>query len=390
LRKYFLDLDLKRWKRLKVLIIHPEFGDPGGVANFYLALRDKFTIRVKHLSVGKRVGEKALATLFRLFLDYIRFVKELRAEDYDIVHVNPSLNFKAIARDCFIIFVAKKVFGKKVVIYIHGWEKSFEQKLERRALALFRLAYNTADAFVVLSAGFRNKLREWHFRQPVYLETTVVDDDLLKGFDIREAFIMRQDGPRKLLFLSRIVKEKGIYETIDAFKLIRTKHPDVELIVAGDGEELSKVKQYVKEHDIAKVNFTGYVRGDFKKKLFEIASIFVFPTFFGEGMPVCVVEAMAFGLPVISRSEGGVADFFENGKHGFVSESKDPSVFANLTDSLLSNPDIWEKISFYNHEYAAGRFLASKVAARLTNIYTEVLQGRPFDFKRNHKGPGIP
>jgi glycosyltransferase involved in cell wall biosynthesis len=360
---------------MKVLIIHPEFRDPGGVAAFYLTLSGRLTVEVKHLSIGKRVRERPLSTFFRLVTDFIRFVRELKDPSYDVVCLNPSLGFKAVVREGFYIFVAKRCFRKKVVVVIHGWEKGFERILERAALPVFRTVYDAADAFVVLAEDFRNTLRKWRFRQPVYLETTVVDDDLIEGFDIQKALNVRQRGSRKLLFMSRIIREKGIYETIDAFALLRSKRPEIELVVAGDGEELGKVKEYVKEHKIQDVVFTGYARGDLKRRLFETASVFLFPTH-GEGMPICVLEAMAFGLPVVTRPVGGMADFFKNGEHGFVTECKEASAFADLTESLLSNSVIYEQISLRNHEYAIGRFLASKVADRFTKIYTEVMDPR--------------
>ena len=91
-------------------------------------------------------------------------------------------------------------------------------------------------------------------------------------------------------------------------------------------------------------------------------------------MPNSVLEAMAFGLPIITRPVGGIADFFENSHHGFITKSRDPSVFANYIEKLISNKVLYKKSSLYNYKYAQENFLASKVAKVLEKIYREVQQ----------------
>ena len=90
-------------------------------------------------------------------------------------------------------------------------------------------------------------------------------------------------------------------------------------------------------------------------------------------MPTAVLEAMVFGLPVVSRSVGGLKDFFINGKFGYITESRDPSVFAALIEKLIADRHLMTKMSVNCHNYAKKRFMASMVTARLENIYREVL-----------------
>lgn len=90
-------------------------------------------------------------------------------------------------------------------------------------------------------------------------------------------------------------------------------------------------------------------------------------------MPSSVLEAMAFGLPVITRPVGGLKDFFEDGKMGFITESKAPEAFADLMEKLITDCDDRKKIARYNQRYAREHFMASKVAKRIENIYREIL-----------------
>lgn len=74
----------------------------------------------------------------------------------------------------------------------------------------------------------------------------------------------------------------------------------------------------------------------------------------------------------MTRSVGGIKDFFEDGKIGFITESKAPEVFADLMEKLITDRDGRKKIAQYNQQYAREHFLASKVAKRIENIYKAI------------------
>jgi glycosyltransferase involved in cell wall biosynthesis len=81
------------------------------------------------------------------------------------------------------------------------------------------------------------------------------------------------------------------------------------------------------------------------------------------------VEAMAFGLPVVTRPVGGLVDFFENGKHGFLIESQEPQIFADRIERLYTDSELYNTIAQYNYRYAQEKLLASKAVERLEKIY---------------------
>ena len=358
---------------MKVLIIHPEFENQGGVSGFFSAFKDKFNVDVKHFNIGKRIGEKGpLAAIFRFFNDYLLFAKWLRSGKYNIAHINPSLDFKSVIRDGIFILLSK-YYKLKVVVFFHGWDKLFERKMSQKRLRLFQYSYGQADAFVVLATEFKNKLLEWNFKQLIFVETTAVNDNLIRHLDIQTTVNKRMnDNVFKVLFLARIVKEKGIYEVIEAVRILSNKYSCIELVIAGDGEELQRVKDYVITNNVSNIIFTGYITGVLKKKFFEESSVYCLPTY-GEGCPVSILDAMAFGLPVITRPVGGIIDFFEQGKHGFLTESHEPSVFAHYLEKLYIDTRLYKDISLYNYQYAIDHFLASKVVRKLEKIYQEVL-----------------
>lgn len=359
---------------MKVLILHPDFKDPGGVAKYYLKLKNKFSITVDHHIIGKRPGEKGrIVKISRFFYDYSRFVRALRTNHYDVIHINPSLDFKSIFRDGIFAWLAR-LHGKKIVVFFHGWGKPVEMIIERYGLWLFKLLFGGANSFIVLAKQFENVLKSWGIKQQIYREVMTIDDSTFAEFDVNGPLVESQKSAMwRILFLSRVVKEKGIYETISAFSLLKNKYPNLELVVAGDGDELENAKSFVNDHAIPNVSFPGYVNGEDKNRLYKSSHIFCFPTYYGEGLPNTIVESMAFGLPIVTRPVGGIADFFKNGEHGFLTNSQKPKELANLIERLLVDRELYRKISLINYQYAQLNFLASQAALRLEKIYKSLL-----------------
>lgn len=358
---------------MKVLILHPDYKDPGGVAKYYLKLKDKFTLPVEHYITGIRPGEKGiLSRIYRMMDDYCRFVVRLKRHQYEIIHINPSLSPKAFLRDGVFLLLAR-MYKKKTVVFFRGWQESFAIKIQRYLLWLFKFFYGKANVFIVLSEKIGKNLETWGCSQPIYREVTIADDATLKEFDFYKALNDRQRSEKwYVLFLARIVKEKGIYETIEAVSILQTKYPNIELVIAGEGSELENVKAFVAKQGISNIIFTGYVSGEDKKRIYESSHIFCYPTYHGEGLPNAIIESMAFGIPIITRPVGGIVDFFEDKKHGFLSNSQDPDIIANLVERLLVDKMLYKKISLFNYQYAQSNFLASQAAVRLEEIYKSV------------------
>lgn len=358
---------------MKVLITHPDFEDPGGVSNYYKSLQYKFSIPIVHFIVGKRPKKRGLLSqIFRIFHDYYKFIKSLKTNNIDLVHINPSLDLKSFMRDGIFALLAR-INKKKTIVFFRGWQKSFEEHIESNFIWMFKFFFGKSDGFIVLANKFKRTLQRWGIVQPIYQEVTVIDDDNLVGFDIQNALKERQSSEKwHVLFLSRIVRDKGIYETIEAVSLLKTKYPMIELIVAGEGEELENVKSLVNKRKMSNVTFVGYIKDEKKRHIFEKSQVFCFPTYYGEGLPVSVIEAIAYGLPVITRPVGGIADFFKNEKHGFITESKQAAVFANYIERLFLDKKLYKNISYYNFCFGQKRLLASKLSMRLEVIYSKV------------------
>ena len=90
-------------------------------------------------------------------------------------------------------------------------------------------------------------------------------------------------------------------------------------------------------------------------------------------MPNSVLEAMAFGLPIVTRPVGGIRDFFEDGRMGYATDSLDSGDYTELLCRLVGNPDLRKRMGQYNRQFARQRFAASVVAERLVAIYARIV-----------------
>lgn len=348
---------------MKILINTPDYTKPssGGVASYYNGMLGYWNEDVRYNVVGRRLG---ISGVFWLPWDIIKFIAKVIFLNPDCVILNPSLMPNALRRD-FVFLKTARLLDCKVVVIMHGFNldiaDSIEQDWVRRHL-------NEASLIMTLANRFREIMIGWGVTAPIELVSTKVEDRMLDGFNID----LRDGKIKNILFLSRMEKTKGVYETIDTFALLKEKHPDLTLSMVGSGSELDSLRRYVVSRKIKDVTFTGSLEGEARLKAYRAADLFFFPSY-GEGMPTVVLEAMAFGLPVITRYVGGLCDFFEDGKMGRITDSLDPADFAAMTEQFLNDENYTREVSLYNHEYALKHFMASKVGEKIERLLNQYI-----------------
>ncbi len=357
---------------LRALVTGPDRHDQGGVAVYLGSVTKHFTGNgVEHdlLEIGSTKGR-----FLHPLADQLAFRRRIRRSAYDLVHINPSMHYKSFFRDGLLARQATSR-GLPLVVFFHGWSDGFAEQVEERWLGFFKRTYGKADAFIVLASDFEAKLRKWGVTAPIYRETTAVSDDLIADFDL-ESKLANADVTQdcQILFLARLEIEKGVLQTIDAVSVLAKRGRNVQLVVAGDGPNAAEFRSYANKTLGDRVRFAGYVRGASKVKEFNNAHIYVLPTSHGEGLPVSVLEAMAFGLPVVTRPVGGLKDLFVEGKHGLMTETQDPADVANAIENLIKDRTSWQRLSRNVHSFAKNRFVASAIATKLAGIYRETVQ----------------
>jgi glycosyltransferase involved in cell wall biosynthesis len=263
-----------------------------------------------------------------------------------------------------------------VLVFFHGWSKDFEQIISKRFLWFFQHTFGQADGFIVLAKEFKYILQKWGVKQPIYLLSTAIEDSLLTNFLISEKLEQTKITPQlKVLFLARLHKEKGVFETVDAVSMLIQKGLPISLSIAGDGPIMNELRKYVSSLNIPgkSVDFLGYVKNMNKIKTFTNHHLYCLPSY-SEGLPTSVLEAMAFGLPVITRPVGGLVDIFEDGKMGFLCQGKKPEEIASAIERIITNKPLMLQMSEYNHVFAKEHFMASIVTKKIFEIYNTIVE----------------
>jgi glycosyltransferase involved in cell wall biosynthesis len=183
-----------------------------------------------------------------------------------------------------------------------------------------------------------------------------------------------------------VEEAKGVFELLDAYKILKTRNPAFTLTIAGDGPVLEALKQYAKQLELSDIGFTGFVVGAAKTACFRQAGVFCFLSY-TEGMPNAVLEAFAAGLPVVSSDAGGLRDILRNRETGIVvrplegdapmRKKFDPIEVAYAIERLTEDAVLYQRITNFNWQYARDRFAARVVAKRLEGIYQSVLADEP-------------
>ena len=337
---------------MKILINIPSLKFMGGVASHYMGLKPYWNENIKYNTVGKR-GKKDSNGKYYLPWDIIKFILRIIFFRPDAVLLNPSFKRTSMIRDMIFLFISSTM-KQKTFIFFHGWDNNYAKQPDKKKLIK---TLNRAKGIFVLAGEFKEQLINMGIKVPIFIGTTKVDDKLTKEYNIEK----RNGRINTILFLSRVEIEKGIIIALDTFKILKQKYPSLKFKITGKGKALSKSKEYVKKNNIKDVEFTGELFGENLIEAFSSGDIYIFPSF-AEGMPTSVLEAMAFGLPVITRKVGGLADFFENEKMGYITKSFNPKDFALEIEKLIKSPEKCREISRYNYQYAQKHFTASKVA----------------------------
>jgi glycosyltransferase involved in cell wall biosynthesis len=356
----------------KVLVLCPNihFGQ-GGVSNYYSTLKLDNEPGITYFHYDTDSKSKVFKTCNAL-LKYILF--KLKAPFYQTIHLNPSFNTTSFYRDLMFILVAL-FWRKEIIIFYRGWNDIFEQNVLtcRFKRWLFKISFAKAHKTIVLGTLFKDKLIHLGLskRSKVFIESTVADNSSFDQHNFESKLTTFKNKEITLLFLSRIVEQKGVYILADTFKLLLEKHPEFSfnLIIAGDGPELENLKSYVKKKRIKRIQFCGYVKTEEKSQLLLKSHIMFFPTNHGEGLPNCLLEGMLFGLGIVSRPVGGIADWIEHKKNGYIINSLSASDFENEISKLIQNPNAFEEMSKLNTKKAKETFTVEKVKQRLFNIY---------------------
>nr|WP_300788628.1 glycosyltransferase family 4 protein [uncultured Acetatifactor sp.] len=279
--------------------------------------------------------------------------------DYDIVHIH--------AEGPAYFAWLPKLFGKKVVTEIHGldWQRAkwnsglgsrFIKKGERNAVRY-------SDHIIVLSRNMQKYFEDTYRRK-----TTVISNGINRPVRRRADIISKEYGLEEngyILFLSRLVKEKGADYLIKAYRQLRTEK---KLVIAGGASDSDEYVEMLKEACIGceKIIFTGFVKGEKLEELYSNAYLYVLPSDL-EGMPITLLEAMSYGNCCVVSDIRECTEVVED--KAVVFRKADTEHLREKLQQLCDDPDKVEMYRGNAADYICGRFRWDEASDRILSIY---------------------
>lgn len=279
-------------------------------------------------------------------------------KNYDVVHIHAE-------GPAFLCWLPK-LLGKKVIVTVHGLDHR-RTKWSRLASTYIMMgeknAVRFADEIIVLSHSVQQYFEEMYHRKTVFIPNGVNRPQMRSAKCITEAYGLQKDS--YLLFLGRLVPEKGIAGLVSAFQKV---HTNKKLVIAGgssDTDVFMKELQTMSQDD-ARIIFTGFVQGQMLEELYSNAYIYVLPSDL-EGMPLSLLEAMSYGNCCLTSDISECAEVVED--HAVLFEKGNIEDLTHRIQQLCDAPELVQKYRDGAADYICEKYNWDTVAEQTVRLY---------------------
>ncbi|MEI3435698.1 MAG: glycosyltransferase family 4 protein [Clostridia bacterium] len=346
--------------KIKVLMIGPARDVKGGMTSvidnyFEYGLNSK--VELKYIET---INDKCkLLKFFKERKGFIDFKKNINK--YDIVHIHMASRRSAFRKGKYLRIAKKN--DKKVILHIHGAEfKIFLEECNIKQKKYIEETLNLADKIIVLSEGWKK-----------YFETIVSKDKIeviYNSIVIPDEFD-KDINSSKLLFLGRFGHRKGIYDLIDVIERLHNEDFSVKLYAGGDGE-IQKVKSIVKEKNLENnIEILGWIKGKNKENYLRKCSIYILPSY-NEGLPMSLIEGMAYKNIPISTNVGGIPELISNNQNGILITPGNKEELYLSIKRLLEDSKLRKKLSDNARKTTEEKFNIKNNIEKLLSVYYQL------------------
>lgn len=346
----------------QVIMVGVKRDTPGGMAaviNSYYQYIDKLQYITSWKLASMPVKAwYALSSIvqFTLALLFNRNIK--------IVHIQGAAN-ASFSRKAVFVNIAR-FFGKKVIMHQHACD-FVEYYDNHKDKAWITRTINNCDRLIVLSQWWK----EYFTSIGVAAEKIVILNNIVTP--PQQPVNRNTDGKIRLLFLGEIGKRKGIYDLLTAIANEReffAQH--IELRIGGNLEE-EKLQAFIRDHNLSDfVTFMGWVSGDKKRECLEWAHIYILPSY-NEGLPIGILEAMSYRMPIISTPVGGIPEVVKQHYNGILVQPGNHRDISNALHYFIANPQHIAQYGEVSYTMAQPYFPES-VMGSLCKVYSDLLK----------------
>ena len=344
-----------------ILYISPSTSVKGGISTVIKSYLKSDLAKNHHIFlVSSHVDGSKWRKLIQAVLGLVQTVYYLIFKKIEIAHVHGSDIVSSTRKSIYIQIL--RLFGRKIIYHFHGASftehyRSASQRTQSRMKALFE----KVDLVICLSESWRQYITDIAPRANI----TVVPNGIeLPYFPYKE----KNDNYVHLVFLGLIGERKGLFDLLRVVRRLLDNDLKIKLSIGGNGENdrLQATIQSLKFND--SVNFLGWISEKQRDKLLRETDIFVLPSY-GEGMPMSILEAMSYGVPVVSTTVGGIPELVSDGETGFLIEPGDLDALFERLKCLIEDKELRKKFGNKARQFVASRHNLKLITQQIDQIY---------------------
>jgi glycosyltransferase involved in cell wall biosynthesis len=333
---------------------------------------DQFPYAAKE-GVTSKLGR--IQVIVKNALNLVKVAKQFKP---DIIYFNSRLEAIAGMRDYITILLFKSLYRKEVrfILKSHGSDidvfkgnslfigKTVVPYLKRHIAGWLFLSFEEKQQ--VTTAGHLPAGKVFVTKNIVRTKQFVKDELFKKKLNLPSDY-------KILLYVGRLIKEKGAYHVIEAFAQVKDKYPVV-LLIVGWGPEEAALKQLCMQHELGnKVIFTGFIPEQQVVTYYASSDILVFPTYFPEGFPMSLFNSVAAGLPVITTPTRAATDYLSDPENCLWVKPQDTDSVATAMHTLLQSEALM--LSMRQNNLLKGTlFSKQQVCAELGETLNQIMQ----------------
>lgn len=289
----------------------------------------------------------------------------LRVPFYDIIHFHISQSNSAIRKKPLMRMA--KILGKKTIVHFHAF--NIESTICGSHRDTYEYLFRNADSVIVLSRWWEEMVKQHIFPGPYECMRDKVHIIYNPCPVIERKSNLTQ---RVILYAGTVNARKGYSDMIRAFAKIAKDHPEWNIVFAGNGE-IEEGKKLAKELAISNQTvFLGWVSGEAKEDAFQRSAIFCLPSY-AEGFPMAVLDAWAYGIPVITTPVGGIPDVAKDEENMLLFNPGDVETLARQMDKLISsyegNQELYNRIKEASIDFADHTFNVETINKQIGCLY---------------------
>ncbi len=309
----------------------------------------------------EELGKLSLNKIIHNLKNYFKIYKIFNSQ---IIYATIGQTFAGVLKFAPYFLIAK-LFKRKIIIHLHGNNLLNQYQLQKGLKKrIFHSVVSLGDKGIVLSENLKSNFIPFLKDENIEVLPNFVDNKLLnKNLNIENKDFTKL----KILYLSNLMTQKGIFELLDALEILHQKGIEYEAVLAGNIDDNIKKTILDKIKALPNVTYIGVVSGKKKLDAYLNANVFILPSYL-EGQPLSIFEAMATGNIVISTPHPGITDFFDSSQILYI-EKKSIISIVNAFEKIKDNLPRYHSIVRLNYKYIIENFTEKKFIENLKKIF---------------------